>query len=110
MQWGAGRTSADGPDLLRTNHAGAVGRFHSFPGRCIEPPRFLVRRLPDMTAPLASWNDTPTKTAIVDFVQRTTTEGSADYLAPNDRIAVFDNDGTLWTEQPAYNQLLFAID
>jgi len=63
-----------------------------------------------MTAPLASWNDTPTKTAIVDFVQRTTTEGSADYLAPNDRIAVFDNDGTLWTEQPAYNQLLFAID
>lgn len=63
-----------------------------------------------MSAPLASWNDTPTKTAIVDFVQRTTTEGSADYLAPNDRIAVFDNDGTLWTEQPAYNQLLFAID
>jgi phosphoglycolate phosphatase-like HAD superfamily hydrolase len=59
---------------------------------------------------LAHWNDTPSKSAIVDFVERTTTEGSADYLEPNDRIAVFDNDGTLWTEQPLYNQFLFAID
>lgn len=63
-----------------------------------------------MTKALASWNDTPTKAAIVDFVARTTSEGSADYLEPNDRIAVFDNDGTLWTEQPLYNQFLFAID
>lgn len=63
-----------------------------------------------MSTPLPSWNDTPTKAAIVEFVQRTTTEGSADYLAPYDRIAVFDNDGTLWTEHPAYNQFLFAID
>jgi phosphoglycolate phosphatase-like HAD superfamily hydrolase len=43
-------------------------------------------------------------------VERTTTEGGPDYLEPNDRIAVFDNDGTLWTEHPAYNQFLFAID
>lgn len=63
-----------------------------------------------MTKALASWNDTPTKAAIVDFVARTTSEGSADYLEPNDRIAVFDNDGTLWTEHPAYNQFLFALD
>jgi phosphoglycolate phosphatase-like HAD superfamily hydrolase len=63
-----------------------------------------------MSTPLASWNDTPTRAAIVDFVERTTTEGGADYLAPLDRIAVFDNDGTLWTEQPLYNQFLFAID
>ncbi len=63
-----------------------------------------------MTKPLASWNDTPTRAAIVDFVERTTTEGGTDYLDPYDRIAVFDNDGTLWTEQPLYNQFLFAID
>jgi phosphoserine phosphatase len=63
-----------------------------------------------MPKPLASWNDTPTRAAIVDFVERTTTEGSADYLDPGDRVAVFDNDGTLWTEQPMYNQFLFAID
>ena len=59
---------------------------------------------------LASWKDTPTRTAIIDFVVRTTTEGDADYIEPNDRISVFDNDGTLWTEQPLYNQFLFAID
>ena len=43
-------------------------------------------------------------------MERTTTEGGSQYLEPNDRIAVFDNDGTLWTEHPAYNQFLFAID
>ena len=63
-----------------------------------------------MTTPLGSWNDTPARAAIVDFVERTTTSGSADYLEPGDRVAVFDNDGTLWTEQPMYNQFLFAID
>jgi phosphoserine phosphatase len=63
-----------------------------------------------MAKPLPSWNDTPARAAIVDFVTRTTTEGSADYLEPGDRVAVFDNDGTLWTEQPMYNQGLFAFD
>ena len=60
--------------------------------------------------PLPSWNDGPAKSAITDFVQRVTTEGSADFVPPAERIAVFDNDGTLWSEQPAYFQLLFAID
>jgi phosphoglycolate phosphatase-like HAD superfamily hydrolase len=63
-----------------------------------------------MASPLASWNDTPTRTAIVDFVERTTGEGNSDFIEPGDRIAVFDNDGTLWTEHPAYNQFLFAVD
>ena len=63
-----------------------------------------------MSQPLTTWNDTPTRAAIVDFVMRTTTEGNPDYLEPGDRVAVFDNDGTLWTEHPAYNQFLFAID
>jgi len=61
-------------------------------------------------APLASWNDGAARTRIIDFVTATVTEGGADYVAPKDRIAVFDNDGTLWCEKPAYFQLLFALD
>jgi phosphoserine phosphatase len=61
-------------------------------------------------APLPSWNEGPSRDAIVDFVQRSTTPGSPDFVAVPERIAVFDNDGTLWSEQPAYFQLAFAID
>jgi phosphoglycolate phosphatase-like HAD superfamily hydrolase len=62
------------------------------------------------TGTLPSWRDGPTKQAIVDFVERTTKPGSPDFIAPADRIAVFDNDGTLWSEQPMYFQFLFALD
>ena len=61
-------------------------------------------------ADLPSWNDTPTKRAIISFVARVTDEGSTDFVPPTERIAVFDNDGTLWAEQPMYFQLLFAIE
>lgn len=61
-------------------------------------------------APLASWNDGQTKTAIIDFVQAVTAPGGADFVPESQRIAVFDNDGTLWSEKPAYFQLLFAMD
>jgi phosphoglycolate phosphatase-like HAD superfamily hydrolase len=60
--------------------------------------------------PLPSWNDGAVKTAIVGFVQRTTTDSSADLVPADERIAVFDNDGTLWSEQPVYFQLAFALD
>ncbi len=60
--------------------------------------------------PLASWNDTPARQRIIDFVKATTTEGGDGFVAPDDRIAVFDNDGTLWTEQPFYIQLGFMLD
>jgi len=60
--------------------------------------------------PLPSWNDTAPKQAILDFVGRVTKDGSPDYVPPAERIAVFDNDGTLWAEQPVYFQLAFAID
>ena len=60
-------------------------------------------------AELASWTDGPTKSAIVDFVGQVTTEGGPDYVAPEDRVAVFDNDGTLWCEKPMYIQLDFLI-
>ena len=59
---------------------------------------------------LPSWNDGPAKARIVGFVQAVTDASGKDFVPPSDRIAVFDNDGTLWSEQPAYFQLLFAID
>src|SRR5580692_4004370 len=61
-------------------------------------------------APLASWNDGPTKKSIIDFVAHVTTAGGIDYVAPEERIATFDNDGTLWAEQPYYFQLAYALD
>src|SRR5688572_10531213 len=60
--------------------------------------------------PLPSWNDGATKKAVVDFVTRTTKEGTADFIPVADRIACFDNDGTLWSEQPLYFQFIFALD
>jgi phosphoglycolate phosphatase-like HAD superfamily hydrolase len=60
--------------------------------------------------PLPSWNDTAPKKAIVAFVEKVTKEGSPDFVQPNERIATFDNDGTLWAEQPMYFQFLFAMD
>ncbi|MEI9991705.1 MAG: HAD family hydrolase [Rhizomicrobium sp.] len=60
--------------------------------------------------PLASWNDGATKTRIESFVAAAVTPGGPGFIAPDDRVAVFDNDGTLWAEQPAYFQLQFAID
>ena len=60
--------------------------------------------------PLASWNDGSTKNSIVDFVTRVTKLGGADYVAPAQRIATFDNDGTLWSERPYPFQLAFALD
>ena len=60
--------------------------------------------------PLPSWNDTPIKQAIVEFVGRVTKAGRPDFVAPAERIATFDNDGTLWVEQPMYVQLAFALD
>ena len=60
--------------------------------------------------PLPSWQDGPAKQRIVSFVERVTDATGSDFVAPHDRVAVFDNDGTLWSEQPMYVQLLFAID
>ncbi len=60
--------------------------------------------------PLPSWNDTAPKKAITAFVEKTTSDGSADFVPPAERIAVFDNDGTLWSEQPMYFQAFFIFD
>ena len=60
--------------------------------------------------PLPSWNDGKSKQSIIAFVEKTTEEGSPDFVPPEQRIATFDNDGTLWAEKPIYFQLLYAID
>ena len=59
---------------------------------------------------LPSWNDGAVKQTIIDFVARVTREGGPDYVRPAERIATFDNDGTLWAEQPVYFQFQFAFD
>jgi phosphoglycolate phosphatase-like HAD superfamily hydrolase len=62
------------------------------------------------TDPLPSWNDGPAKKAIVEFVQTTTTQGSASFVPTAERIATFDQDGTLWVEHPIYSQVMFVLD
>jgi hypothetical protein len=60
--------------------------------------------------PLPTWNNGASKQAIIDFVEKVTKHGSAEFVLPVERIAVLDNDGTLWVEQPMYAELAFAID
>ncbi|MCK5356496.1 MAG: haloacid dehalogenase-like hydrolase, partial [Methyloprofundus sp.] len=60
--------------------------------------------------PLPSWHEGAAKTNIIEFVHAVTDKANTDYVQPAERIATFDNDGTLWTERPIYFQLLFAID
>src|ERR1700761_7646565 len=65
---------------------------------------------PGKPSPLASWNDGTAKSQILDFVARVTQQGGPDFVPPAERIAVFDNDGTLWSEHPMYVQLAFVLD
>jgi len=60
--------------------------------------------------PLSSWNDGPAKQAIMAFVKETTTEGSPQFVPPAERIATFDQDGTLWVEHPMYSQVVYCLD
>ncbi len=69
-----------------------------------------ARVSPAAADPLPSWNEGSAKEAIVEFVARVTKEGGPDFVPVAERIAVFDNDGTLWSEQPLYFQLAFALD
>jgi phosphoserine phosphatase len=71
---------------------------------------FLVVPVGAQTDPLPSWNDGPAKKAIVDFVQATTDKASPKFVAPEARIATFDQDGTLWVEHPMYSQVLYCLD
>jgi phosphoglycolate phosphatase-like HAD superfamily hydrolase len=74
---------------------------------CVLTLATVVARAADA---LPSWNDGAAKQSIMDFVKRVATKGGKDFVRPAERIAVFDNDGTLWAEQPIYFQLAFALD
>jgi phosphoserine phosphatase len=74
------------------------------------PPAAVAAPSATPVDPLPSWNQGAAKTALLDFVGRTTKEGHPDFVSPAERIAVFDNDGTLWAEQPMYVQFAFALD
>src|ERR1044072_5184009 len=62
------------------------------------------------TDPLPSWNDGAAKKAIVEFVKTTTENGSPQFVAPEARIATFDQDGTTWVEQPMYTQVIYCLE
>jgi phosphoserine phosphatase len=84
-------------------------------GRDFQAERAAATAIPQSSAlsssdPLPSWNEGSSKQAIRDFVGRVTREGSPDFVPAAQRIATFDNDGTLWSEQPLYFQLAFALD
>jgi phosphoserine phosphatase len=70
----------------------------------------LTFSLSAVADPLPTWNDGPSKQAITEFVEAVTTEGGPEFVTPSERIAVFDNDGALWIEQPMYTQLAFVLD
>jgi hypothetical protein len=67
-------------------------------------------QMPQKNDPLSSWNEGKAKQSIIDFVNDVTSESSQNFINPSDRIATFDNDGTLWSEQPYYFQLQFTLD
>jgi hypothetical protein len=70
----------------------------------------IITNIDEIVDPLPSWNEGDTKQAIISYVNDVTKEGSANFIPVGDRIATFDNDGNLWSEQPAYFQLFFAMD
>ncbi len=91
----------------RPNRRGLLTAFATLP---LLPGLLASAAAHAQAAPLASWNDGPAKQAILDFVRATTDPSSKNFVAAKDRIATFDQDGTLWVEHPIYTQALFALD
>jgi hypothetical protein len=95
------------PDFAPASRRFMLGALAALP---ILPAMFGATTAKGQTAPLQSWNEGPAKQAIRDFVTATTDRASADYVPPEDRVATFDQDGTLWVEHPLYTQAFFALD
>ena len=70
----------------------------------------IVAQAAAQTDPLPSWNDGPAKKAIIEFVQTTTTQGNPKFVPPAERVATFDQDGTLWVEHPMYSQVMYCLE
>jgi phosphoglycolate phosphatase-like HAD superfamily hydrolase len=87
--------------IERRGMMAAVGAI----GLCLSARRAFAQ-----ADPLPSWNEGAPKEAIIDFVTRVTAKGGSDFVSPDQRVATFDNDGTLWSEQPVYFQVAFALD
>jgi phosphoserine phosphatase len=88
----------------RWRHSVLILFLGSLLGACATSP------IPESPDPLPSWNEGPSKRGIVEFVSDVTRLDSVHYVKPAERIAVFDNDGTLWAEKPVYFQMLFILD
>jgi phosphoglycolate phosphatase-like HAD superfamily hydrolase len=88
-------------ELLRFGHACALALCGAI---------LLAAHAHAQTDPLPSWNDGAAKKAIVEFVQATTTQGSPKFVPPAERIATFDQDGTLWVEHPMYSQVMYCLE
>jgi phosphoglycolate phosphatase-like HAD superfamily hydrolase len=95
--------------------AGRINRRSMFLGAAttvaaVSVAQYVGAQAQTSADPLASWNDGPAKRAVLDFVRATTDRASNDFVTPEDRIATFDQDGTLWVEHPGYGQAMFALD
>jgi len=97
------------PQLSRRQTLSVLAALPLVSGSLLRPDAASAQAVTSAN-PLPSWNDGPTKQAILDFVAAVTREGSPDFVPPAERIATFDNDGTLWVEHPMYTQLVFVLD
>src|ERR1700755_667640 len=110
-QFGTGREPIRNPikRFPRVDRRVLLSSFAMFPllSASFRAPSALAKTKRD---PLPSWNEGATKASILDFVARVTTQGGPFFIPVDQRIATFDNDGTLWIEQPMYVQLAFVLD
>jgi hypothetical protein len=97
------------PGLSRREMLSVLAALPVVSGSLLHPDAALAQA-PTSANPLPSWNDGATKQSILDFVAAVTRDGSPDFVQPAERIATFDNDGTLWVEHPMYTQLVFVLD
>jgi hypothetical protein len=95
--------------VSRRKMLSVLGALPLFSGMLLKPPSASAQTATSGTS-LPSWNEGATKQSILDFVAAVTREGSPDFVPPAERIATFDNDGTLWVEHPMYTQLVFVLD
>ena len=113
----AGRRRTSGfPPAFHLGRHGLLGTrtVHRISGRSRNCPcaalLLVAGQALAQTDPLPSWNDGAAKKAIVDFVQATTTQGNPQFVPPEERIATFDQDGTLWVEHPIYTQVMYVLE